>query len=52
MAKFLDNVKEEPAAAPKPEVKKRKFDMYDDMMGGDSSDEGGLLDFDFTAPKK
>jgi len=33
--------KEEVAAPPKP-----KYDPFDDMMGGDSSDEGDLMDFD------
>lgn len=33
-------------AAPKP-----KFDPFEDMMGGDSSD-GDLMDFDFSAPKR
>lgn len=40
--------KKQPAAkaAPKP-----RFDPFDDLMGGDSSD-GDLMDFDFSAPKR
>lgn len=35
-----------------PEKKKPAFDPFEDMMGGDSSDEGDLMDFDFSAPPK
>ena len=31
----------------------KKFDMFDDMMGGDDDSDGpDLMDFDFSAPPK
>lgn len=37
-------------------VQKKKptasYDPFDDMMGGESSEEGDLMDFDFSAPAK
>jgi len=46
-------VSERPVAeTKKAEPSKKKFDPLDDMFGGDSSDDGDLMDFDFSAPKK
>ena len=38
------------AALAAPAKKKPAFDPFEDMMGGESSEEGDLMDFDFRAP--
>ena len=48
----LEKKKAAEAAKAVPEKKKPAFDPFEDMMGGDSSEEGDLMDFDFSAPPK